>query len=366
MEIHLSIRAIKLKKVSKRYFPKNRFNWLGSLKRGRKNIVLGTLSPRYLSTRVSPLANTSLLFAMFAGVFTEEDLKNMSYVLCYHCGTKLVPLYKTKLSYFAMSLKHGDTCDPNSTIYPCPFCSYQGKYKYHYKTHIKIHLNIKPYLCKYCGRAFSHKASRDAHLNIHTGLKPFLCLICGQSFRTFTLMKRHTLCDHHNIRNYLCSYCNRTYKDKKTLDNHILKHIDMKPHACHFKGCNVSCRQLSNLLSHIRIYHTGERPFKCKFCEYAFKERHHLDMHINLHIGRTVRYKCNCCTYSAASEWNLEQHSRIHRNERPFPCAYCSKAFRQKVHCQIHMRTIHRVSITRRTILWHCTMILNKTVIYPS
>lgn len=288
---------------------------------------------------------------MFTGVYTEEDLRNMSYVLCYHCGETLDPHFKTKLSLFNMSLKHAETCNLSFVKYPCPFCPYKGKYKYHLKTHIKIHLNIKPYVCRYCFRAFSHKASRNIHLTIHQNLKPYLCLICAQSFRTLTLMKRHTLCDHQNIRRYFCTYCNKTYKDKKTLDNHILKHMNLKPHKCHYVGCIKSFRQPSNLLSHIRIAHTGERPFICKFCQFAFKERHHLESHLNLHLGKTKKYNCEKCNHSASSKWNLHQHMLIHRNETPFNCTICVKSFHQKVHLKLHLKSVHKMPITFRKVL---------------
>lgn len=284
---------------------------------------------------------------MFAGVYTEEDLRNMSYILCHHCGKKLVPLF----SFYTMLFKHPETCIVSKSKYPCPFCPYQGNYSYHFKTHIKIHLNIKPYSCKYCSRTFSHKASRDTHLNIHKNLKPFLCLICAQSFRTLTLMKRHTLCDHHNIRNYFCSYCNKTYKDKKTLDVHILMHMNLKPHKCHYADCTKACRQVSNLLSHIRIYHTGERPFKCKFCGFAFKESHHLDNHLSMHLGKTKRNICEECGYTASSRCNLEQHKLIHKNKKPFNCTMCKSQFRQRTHLKLHMETVHKMSFTKRRVM---------------
>ena len=90
-----------------------------------------------------------------------------------------------------------------------------------------------------------------------------------------------------------------------------------KPHPC--DRCSKSFSSVHQLSQHTRVrirfillfkssesptillqVHTGEKPYKCNYCERRFKQQSH-----------------------------VKQHSRLHTGERPYKCTECGRTFVQ-------------------------------------
>ncbi|XP_066294396.1 zinc finger protein Pegasus-like isoform X1 [Branchiostoma lanceolatum] len=85
-----------------------------------------------------------------------------------------------------------------------------------------------------------------------------------------------------------------------------------------------------------------ERPYKCRFCNYAATQRTHLRCHERTHTGEKP-YKCNMCGYAAAQKTNLNSHMRVHSGERPYKCKMCPYAAIQRSNLTSHYRAKHGV-----------------------
>ena len=57
--------------------------------------------------------------------------------------------------------------------------------------------------------------------------------------------------------------------------------------------------------------HTGEKPYKCKFCDKAFSESNVLVKHIRTHVGKNI-YECKECPASFRLQGELREHIRMH------------------------------------------------------
>ncbi|OBT60412.1 hypothetical protein VE03_10204 [Pseudogymnoascus sp. 23342-1-I1] len=81
------------------------------------------------------------------------------------------------------------------------------------------------------------------------------------------------------------------------------------------------------------------KPYKCYTgeCRKAFFQKAHLEVHIRTHTGEKP-YTCTYphCTHAYSQLSNLQIHLRGHTGERPFVCPTCGKTFVQRSNVRVH------------------------------
>lgn len=75
-----------------------------------------------------------------------------------------------------------------------------------------------------------------------------------------------------------CSLCQKVFKRKEHLNQHMKLHLGLRPFTCTESGCNKSFSRKEHLMRHV-ISHTGKKMFNCEFCQKMFSRKDNLNKH---------------------------------------------------------------------------------------
>ena len=80
--------------------------------------------------------------------------------------------------------------------------------------------------------------------------------------------------------------------------------------------------------------------YSCSTCNKSFKSKRHLKQHIRYHkLKRTI--PCTICGAHFKNSLGLSSHMVVHTDQTPYRCSSCDKSFKRKAalkrHTKIHM-----------------------------
>ena len=223
--------------------------------------------------------------------------------------------------------------------FQCDFCPEKFHNKSAFQIHEKTH-NSQELVCFICEKKYLDRYSLRYHLRTHGIGLQIRCELCGKNFTKQSRLQSHIDSIHKNIRNFQCQHCDKAFKAKIHLDNHMLQHSGDRPFEC--RECGERFRHKLSLISHSRI-HSDSRPFVCDTCGKAFRDNSTLKAHTRVHSGEKP-YKCNLCDKSFTQRAGLNYHKAVHAGEKPHKCGQCDFATAKKASLSYHVKTMHKTS----------------------
>merc|ERR1712130_74494 len=136
---------------------------------------------------------------------------------------------------------------------------------------------------------------------------------CGFYDRDFKQAKQLTIHirSHTKERPFKCELCNISYSEKRTLDRHMKRHVDLKNHKELPDGSIV----------HVKHKSTNGRPYICDFCGKAYKNNAGLWYHSQ--PGR-----CSANPKGLPRTWGMVNNEWI--------CEICDKVYTSKTGLDYH------------------------------
>ncbi|KAJ8042252.1 hypothetical protein HOLleu_13263 [Holothuria leucospilota] len=277
-------------------------------------------------------------------------------------------------------------------VHTCQFCTKYFKKPSDLVRHVRTHTKEKPFKCDVCVKSFTVKSTLKTHLKTHSGVKDYQCHVCQKFFSTSNSLRIH-LRQHTGNKPYECGLCPKRFFTSSQRNKHFKTHTKKaerkkkakpsdlelqtislpepllitdkglvqlpsfcsdpfgqlesfqqggssleRPYKCGF--CERAFKKCSHLKLHIRI-HTGDRPYGCDQCAKSFMSSGGLKAHLSTHTGEKA-FKCEICETSFTRNSSLNRHMITHSDARPFMCPCCEKTFKALRNCKKHMKTHKR------------------------
>ena len=203
--------------------------------------------------------------------------------------------------------------------------------------------NVKMYSCNHC-KLRGVRERMAVHLAIvHGKRKPYRCKKCPAKYGYFESFRDHYISSHTN-QTFPCEElgCDAVFHKKDALRRHVLmdhKREGKEMHEC--RGCGKTFKYAHHARRHEK-YHMGkeERPFVCATCKKAFVTKQDLQRHKDIHTG-CKPFKCSQCFYTTARKSNLILHERKHGVVHgEYVCTTCMKYFISETRFKAHLNAL--------------------------
>ncbi|VEN35919.1 unnamed protein product [Callosobruchus maculatus] len=258
-------------------------------------------------------------------------------------------------------------------IHECTKCDYKTTLKNFFKLHMLKHPETSACYslrkCPHCDKAFALKISLDEHIvKNHPSFISSIsrsvheCITCTYKTVKRNNMKKHMVQHPELVANRLirrCDYCDKTFLQKRSLNDHILEEhpdfiasVSSKVYTC--SECDFKTIVISAFQRHLLEHHgiaVNTKLNNCPHCDEAFERKTALDNHIlkkhkdfSESVSRQI-HECTHCPFKTTIRRYLDRHQLKHpetaANFSFSVCEHCGKSYKSKTMLDDHIIRKH-------------------------
>ncbi|XP_063632052.1 gastrula zinc finger protein XlCGF57.1-like isoform X20 [Cydia splendana] len=223
----------------------------------------------------------------------------------------------------------------NNSKWTCALCQMEAYSLRQLSRHTQTHYS--KVTCEVCGKSYSTLNSLRQHVQfVHFG-RQRICRKCKRTFDSAEEKHDH-LTKFKLCRQYCCTLCGDRFILLKEKDAHMTEKHGAPEKIFSCARCNEKFTTPKRLANHFQVTHT-ETDFVCH-CGKSYKHKKSLDDHVITH-SQEKGYVCGDCSKTFYRKSSLVQHMWIHSEYKRFECVQCNKKFNQRVSWKTHMKSRH-------------------------
>lgn len=164
----------------------------------------------------------------------------------------------------------------------CDLCGSYFRTTYHLKIHKRKKHKKVDFKCTECDEIIPNYNKLKTHMqNYHE--KKYKCFYCEEMLDTHYKRTMHMLTQHKIRDKIACPHCPKTFVFRSTMKRHLREtHLQEKNVVC--PECGWKAFEFNRLQRHM-MKHSNERNHPCTRCEKAFKTKKTLRQHVqNVHL----------------------------------------------------------------------------------
>lgn len=240
-------------------------------------------------------------------------------------------------------------------IYKCMSCDFKTTDLKQFQPHYETCKQQNGYQCKTCKKIFSNMQALKQHI-AEKHPTDYTCNTCSTTFINEITLKKHIELNHPEMRMtenisqlYSCTMCQYKTTDKGNYDDHLKKHIKVKPFKCRLCSNRFETREQAS------IHAKSHQPnyFKCGTCSASFTQREMLVEHFKTHQNKVqqtqqTQQPAHVLTTQKLLQDTIDEALRESSENLDtkgihfFSCNICSLTFIQENYYNQHMETHKR------------------------
>jgi uncharacterized Zn-finger protein len=225
-------------------------------------------------------------------------------------------------------------------VFQCEVCAKHFKTMPLLKKHQQRHTNTaRIYGCSSCSKAYSTKSSLKLHVDTkHGGRRPVPCecTVCGRVLKSRSNLVLHM--KSHGERSLECSVCGWRTKTRHCLRSHMDTHAADKKYLCDTCGTKFFC--IGSLRRHKALHEESGIRHCCDICNKTYKTKESLYDHLKVHQGR-FDHACDLCDNAYVRKDKLIRHRLKKHNIKEYKCTECPLEFAKLTELKQHHQEEH-------------------------